>query len=318
MHACLGGEKTDHTPIALWRHFPVDDQTPGTLAKATLFWQKEYDFDFVKVTPASSFCLKDWGVDDKWEGNIEGTRGYTKRVINKPDNWLTLSELEPTSSHLYDQVNCLQMIKQQLDPGTPIVQTIFSPLAQAKNLAGNENLILHLRKYPEAVLKGLEVITRTTIRYLDSLHAIGIDGIFYAVQHAQATLLTRDEYQRFGLPFDERIGSVLGEFWLNLLHVHGRNIYFSLFPHLPFSVINWHDRDTGPGLSDARGNFSGVICGGLKQDTLAYMSPSDILQESREAIQSAGSQRFILSTGCVVPVITPHGNLVAARESVNK
>lgn len=318
LHACLNGEKTDRTPIGLWRHFPVDDQTPGTLAKATLQWQQVYEFDLVKVTPASSFCLKDWGVEDKWEGNIEGTRGYTKRVINKPEDWLKLTELEPTSQHLHNQIECLQMIKQELDPGTPIIQTIFSPLAQAKNLAGNENLIFHLRTYPESVLAGLEVITRTTIRYLDSLQATGIDGIFYAVQHAQANLLTQNEYQLFGLPFDERICSVLGEFWLNLLHIHGRNIYFPLLSHLPFPMINWHDRDTGPSLSDARKDFGGVICGGLKQDSLAFKSPTEIMQESREAIHNAGQNRFVLSTGCVVPVITPHGNLVAARESVNK
>ena len=29
----------------------------------------QYDFDLVKVTPASSFCLRDWGAEDRWTGN---------------------------------------------------------------------------------------------------------------------------------------------------------------------------------------------------------------------------------------------------------
>jgi hypothetical protein len=36
IQACIKGEVIDHPPVALWRHFPIDDQAPGTLAKATL------------------------------------------------------------------------------------------------------------------------------------------------------------------------------------------------------------------------------------------------------------------------------------------
>jgi len=53
MQACIKGEVIDQPPVALWRHFPVDDQAPGTLAKATLNFQQTYNFDLVKVTPAS-------------------------------------------------------------------------------------------------------------------------------------------------------------------------------------------------------------------------------------------------------------------------
>ena len=60
LETCLAGEKPDRTPVALWRHFPVDDQTPTGLAAATLKFQQDYDFDLVKVSPPSSFCLKDW------------------------------------------------------------------------------------------------------------------------------------------------------------------------------------------------------------------------------------------------------------------
>jgi hypothetical protein len=32
MQAVLAGQKPDRTPVALWRHFPVDDQEPQLLA----------------------------------------------------------------------------------------------------------------------------------------------------------------------------------------------------------------------------------------------------------------------------------------------
>ena len=91
VEACLRGEIVDRPPVALWRHFPVDDQSAEALAQAHLAFQSVYNFDLVKVTPASSFSVVDWGVTDEWEGNTEGTRTYhaarhseTKRLGRAP------------------------------------------------------------------------------------------------------------------------------------------------------------------------------------------------------------------------------------------
>lgn len=315
LRACLAGELPDRTPVALWRHFPVDDQSPETLAAATLHWQQQYDFDFVKVTPASSFAVKDWGVEDVWEGHTEGTRRYTKRVISGPSDWARLRELDPTSLHLADQLTCLRQIRAGLDPETPVIQTVFSPLAQAKNLAGNETLLAHLRLHPEAVLQGLEIIARSTRRFMEAALDLGIDGIFYAVQHAQAAMLSFEEYKLFGLPFDHQAIEPARDSWLNVLHLHGRDIHFSILPFMHFPVVNWHDRETYPNLTEALAAYNGVVCGGLRQDTLVFGNPLEVQNEASDAIQQTGGRRFILSTGCVVPVIAPHGNLESVRSA---
>ena len=318
LHACLAGKTIDRPPVALWRHFPVDDQSPETLAAATLQWQQTFDFDFVKVTPASSFCVKDWGVEDVWEGHTEGTRRYTKRIVFKPEDWEKLLESNPSTPHLAGQLRCLHLIKQGLDPETPFIQTIFSPLAQAKNLAGNDTLIAHLRLHPEAVMKGLETIARSTRRFVEAALETGIDGIFYAVQHAQGAYLSQKEYQTFGLPFDKQVIEPAKSCWLNLLHLHGREVYFPLLSSLRFPIINWHDRETAPSLAEAQKIYQGIVCGGLRQDTLVYGDKDEAQKEARGAIEQTGGLRMILSTGCVVPVIAPYGNLLTARESVEK
>jgi uroporphyrinogen decarboxylase len=318
LQACLAGDLPDRTPVALWRHFPGDDQSPETLAAAALHWQRQYDFDFLKVTPASSFAVKDWGVDDVWEGHTEGTRRYVKRVIAGPSDWARLPELDPTATpHLADQLACLRLIKQGLAPETPFIQTVFSPLAQAKNLAGNEALLAHLRLYPDAVMQGLETIARTTRRFVEAAFDTGIDGIFYAVQHAQATLLSLDEYQTFGLPFDQQVMEPAKDSWLNVLHLHGKDVHFSLLSSFFFPVVNWHDRETHPNLTDAQTSYPGVVCGGLRQDTLVFGNPLEVQNEASDAIRQTQGRRFILSTGCVVPVIAPHGNLQSVAQIAN-
>ena len=316
IQACLNNEAADRPPVALWRHFPVDDQDPGSLAEATLHFQRTYDFDLVKVTPASSFCAKDWGVEDQWMGHTEGTRQYTKRIIHGPRDWEALPVLDSTAPHLAGQLDCLRSIRAELDQDTPLLQTVFSPLAQAKNLAGSETLIAHLRLYPEAVMKGLETIAKTTRRFVEACIETGIDGVFYAVQHAQASLLTLAEYQNFGLPHDQIALEPARELWCNLLHLHGHDVYFSLLDSLQFPIVNWHDRETFPSLMEAQKQFAGVVCGGMRQDTLVYQDTAEVQKEAADALQQTDGKRFILGTGCVVPVIASHGNILAARKSV--
>jgi uroporphyrinogen decarboxylase len=316
IQACLHNENLDRPPVALWRHFPVDDQDPKLLADATLNFQRTYDFDLVKVTPASSFCVKDWGVEDQWQGHTEGTRQYTKRVIYDPQDWERLPALAPSAPHLAGQLECLRFLRAELGTETPLLQTVFSPLAQAKNLAGNDTLIAHMRLYPEAVMKGLTTIAETTRRFVDACLDTGIDGVFYAIQHAQASLLTREEYQTFGLPHDQKSLEPAEALWCNLLHLHGHDVYFSLLDSLKFQIVNWHDRETFPSLSEAQELFSGVMCGGMRQDSLVYEDQAQVQQEAAGAIQQTGGKRFILGTGCVVPVIASHGNILAARKSV--
>src|SRR5512138_2373082 len=132
IQACLDNQTLDRPPVALWRHFPVDDQDPKSLAEATLHFQRTFDFDLVKVTPASSFCLKDWGIEDEWRGATEGTREYTRPVIQNPEDWTRLEPLDPFTGYLGQQLHCLRLIIYELGPTTPVLQTIFSPLSQAK------------------------------------------------------------------------------------------------------------------------------------------------------------------------------------------
>jgi uroporphyrinogen decarboxylase len=316
LQACLSGEKPDRTPVALWHHFPVDDQSPQRLAEATLEFQRTFDFDLVKVMPASSYCLKDWGAQDEWRGSTEGTRSYTTPVIQESDDWERLPLLDPYAGELGGMLACLNKITSELGRDTPVIHTIFSPLSQAKNLAGGKRLLVHLRSNPQALHAGLQTIAESTRRFILAARQSGIAGIFYAVQHAQLELLTPQEYATFGTNYDLQILETTSGFWCNMLHLHGLDVMFDLFLDYPVQIINWHDRDTPPSLGEAQKKFKGVVCGGLQRERLALGTPNTITAEARDSVLATGGQRFMLGTGCVMPIITPYGNIMAARRSV--
>ncbi len=313
LERCLSLEQLDRVPVALWRHFPVDDQDPFLLAKAISAFQNQFDFDFIKVTPSSSYSVRDWGVTDFWHGNAEGTRDY-QPVIKTPDDWNRLKPLDPIKGDLGLTLTTLRLLKKSYGTKTPILQTIFSPISQAKHLVGKANLLVHLRQYPDALHSALRVITETTIRYVNEILKTGIDGIFFAVQHANPTLLSHIEFLEFGKQYDLLVAQAFSNFWLNIAHIHGEPIMFDDICDYPVQVLNWHDQSTWPSLREGKHRSGRVVCGGIRQwETMVLGTSEDVKREAFAAINKTGGKEFILGTGCVVPITAPFGNIMAAR-----
>ena len=252
-------------------------------------------------------------MEDEWAGSTEGTRRYTRFPVSSPDDWQKITRLSPTSGQLGSQISCLGQLVKEFNHQTPVLQTIFSPLSQAKNLIGKDNLSVHLRLYPEQLHAALRAIAQTTVDFLREAAKTGIDGVFYAVQHAQYGLLSVEEFETFGLAYDMQVLEAAQDLWFNMAHIHGDHIMFDMLSSYPVQALNWHDRQAAPDLSTARINYKGILCGGLRQwETMAYAGAHQVTLEARDAIQSTRGSHFILGTGCVMPIITPHGNIVAA------
>ncbi len=315
----IAGEPTDRVPVALWRHWPGDDQRAADLARSVVEFQKAYDWDIVKVTPASSYMIADYGVQDVWEGNLEGTRTYTRRAVTRSLDWTELRPLDPTRGSLGKHLDCLSLVGEALaDDDTPVLATIFSPLAQAKNIAGKDLLLRHMRIHPDRVHTGLNALTETTLRFLDMLKRTPIAGIFYAVQHASYDVMSEDEYKIFGLPYDRKILEALpSKWWLNMLHLHGESPMFRLVSQLPVQAINWHDQETEPDLAQGKSIYNYAVCGGLSRwQHVHHGTPTSVREQARTAINQTNGRRFILSTGCVTMITSPLSNIRAVREAV--
>jgi len=317
LEAAIHGEATDRVPVALWRHFPGDDYRPEDLAASIVGFQRRYDFDFVKVTPSSSYDVADWGARDEWRGNEEGTRIYTHYPIQSPDDWKRLPNLDPRSGGLGAQLKCLDLIRRDLGDDAPFIQTIFAPLGQAKHLAGDRAFI-HMREHPAALKAGLERITQKTIRFIEEAKKTGIAGLFYAVQHASYAVMSLAEYAEFGKEYDLRVLEAARGSWLDVVHLHGNDVMFDLIADYPVQVWNWHDRDTKPSLREALPKVKGAVCGGLSREaTMLRGTPEDVRREIADAIAQTGRRRLVIGTGCVTLVTTPESNLRAARAAVD-
>lgn len=316
LEATFAGAAVDRPAVALWRHWPVDDQRGEDLARATLTFQQTFDFDFIKVTPNSDFCVAGYGAESYWEGNQEGTRAWGPRVIQAPEDWFKLKPLDPRAGLQGEVLKANELIGRAVKEETPFIQTIFNPLSQAKNLAGSR-LLADLRQQPEAVKAGLRAITASIVRFVEALKQTGAAGIFLALQHATYDLLTEAEYREFCRELDLEILAATEGMWFNLVHLHGLNVMFDMVADYPVQLINWHDVETPPSLGEALARTNKALCGGLRQwETMLRGTPEEVKAEAQAALTATRGRRFVLGTGCVTPITAPTCNILAARQVV--
>lgn len=316
IEAAIVGAVTDRVPVALWKHFPVDDQDPAKLAARTVAWQRKYDFDLVKFMPSGTYSVEDWGAKSAYDGATNGARKIVQPGVTSPGDWRGLRRLDPAAGALGAQNAALGSTAKELAGSVPILQTLFSPLTTARKLAG-EVVFDHLRNHPDALEAGLRTITGTTIDFALAALAAGAHGVFLATQCATTDELTEAEYGRFGARYDlEILAALKGKARFNMLHVHGQNVMFGMMADYPVEMINWHDRLTPPSLAEAQSRFPGALVGGVEErDLIVNGTAGEVRAQVRDAIAQTGGKRLILGPGCVVAIAASEANLRAALDA---
>lgn len=318
LHAAFFRENVDRPPIALWRHFPGDDLDPVRLARRVVDFQRQFDFDFVKVTPAASYVAEMYGAVLRDAQNRDGTREHITRAVKDWGEWARLEPLDSSNAVFRRERAAMQQIREELGREVPILQTIFSPLTAAKSMAG-DRLVSDLREHPDTLHHALEQLTATTLRFAQESIEAGADAIFFATQMASSDVLTLEEYRTFGQHYDlEILNQLRDRVDFILLHAHGENIYFDLLAKYPVQVMNWHDRLTPPTLAEAKTRFHAALAGGIEEwGVLASGMPEQVQSQVRDAIEQTGGAGLIVAAGCVIPIDTPEENIRAARAAVD-
>lgn len=322
LERAIAGETVDRVPVSLWRHWPGDDQRYADLARSTIDFQHDYNWDFVRVMPSRNFQVIDYGVQDAWCGDPSGIRAIKKRLINRSLDWTQLRPLAPGRGALSQQVECLRLICGALESdNVPVLQTIYSPLAQAAQLAGSQRLLRDMRVRPDRLRSGLNHLTESTLRFLESLRKLPrLAGIFIVTEFASHDIMSEAEYAEFGLPPLESIRSNMPEqWWLNIVQVAGSSPMLKLVGGLQVQACNW---DVGAGsieLAEATSLYGGATCGGLNDHHDLLLGTPSLLQASmRDALEQSDQRRLILSGSGEGQVTTPTSNIRAIRSIVER
>ena len=297
--AAVQGDDLDRIPVCFWHHFQPEG-SGRAMAEATVhFFDDEFNLDIAKVMPDLPYP-------------------FPQRSIHQPNDWRLIEPIDAGRSRFYqERAEAVAGLRAWFGMETPVVMTVFSPLAEAMYFARDRELFLrHLHDHPALIHEVLETIAQNLNAHIRDVIAAGADGIFFSVQGISSDILTEAQYREFGRPYDLMAlrGAVDG--WLNILHIHGeKNLMFDLVLDYPVSVLNWSDRLAGPSLRDARVKTSKTLMGGWHEFGPLSNGPVEQIQaEAEDAIAQTVGRRFILANGGPLPDDTDHELLHAARD----
>jgi uroporphyrinogen decarboxylase len=308
--AVLAGASVPICPVFAHRHHPAADQDGERLAEATLAWQSRFDFDLVKLTPASTWQIRDYGVEDAPDPNDPlGRHRIVRRVVAVPEDWLRLPRLDPGRGFAARILHAAALVRRAL-PGMPVLATVYSPASQAAKLAGADCLADHVREAPDKVALGLRTITGNTVRLISALADAGIDGVFLAVQNARAASFTASEYTRLGLPGDRASLEAARELPFNILHLHGDGVHCSLFEDRPPPLLHLEAAPGNP-APEALLLRGGLASGPSPWGAISTGSAVEAFAEAQALLTRLKGPRFVLAPGCTLPLAVPSANLDA-------
>ncbi|WP_460678098.1 uroporphyrinogen decarboxylase family protein [Mucilaginibacter koreensis] len=291
------------TQTAFWKHFPVHDQEAETLVAATLAFDKEYDLDLMKITPAGSWLATCYGTTDLWENDNLGRRTISHRCISRVEDWVNLPDINQQSNLIDTYIKVSEDLKV-FNPIKPIFTTVFCPVSQAIQMAGLDLFKAHMESAPDKVRKGLEKITQNTLTVLKRFAATGISGNYFVTQAMQPCMLNPNEYAYWGEPYDQECLNLSAQlFSSTIFHLHGEEVFFSTDKLNPDVVIHF---EFHPGYATTYKRIENDLLPGLPASELAHLVHKEEALQAVQRMETAiGRSIPILTAGCVLPLNFP-------------
>jgi uroporphyrinogen decarboxylase len=318
--AALRGDAVDRPPISFWGHFYHRESSAEDLASATLEFQREHAWDWVKLNPRKHYHVEPWGVSYRYSGRAADKPVLDSWPVHQPTDWTAITSRPYDRGAFAEQIEAVRMVRAGLTPDVPLIQTVFTPLAVLGEMVEEPGeLRLHMRTHPKAVMGALEAVTETFIPLVREYLASGADGIYLAtVDWASRDLMSPEDYREWGRPFDLRVLEAARGAPFNVLHVcKRRNLLFE-FADYPVHAFSWAATDPlNPTLSDGLSRLPGAVMGGISHDELVRHRDSEsVVAEYRRGLEMTGGRRWLVAPGCSIPPATPAAHLRAVRAAV--
>ncbi len=319
----IAGEKPDRYAASFWRHFfHLENSAQGT-ADAMLYFQKEFKWDFMKINPRADFHIEDYGFTHIFSKDEFTKHTKTHFPISTIDDWKKIEEIDIRSKALDEHLQMVSLIRKGSDKELPILMTIFSPVAIAGRMVSDRSIMAeHIKTNPDVVFEAVEKIARTYEKYTAELRNAGADGIFYATtQWATTNLITWEEYQKFGLPFDLRMLEAAGSDAINVFHICSSDNYLQKIMEHDFNaqIINWETDDpTNMPFDIGLETYPNkVILGGVDHNGwLLHSPPDEVGYKIDEFKEKSDSSRCIIGPGCAVEPKVSFENYRAIRNNL--
>jgi uroporphyrinogen decarboxylase len=283
------------------------------LCNANLAVLNDFSLDIVQAISDPYREAADWGASIEFpQDSLPISR------VPLIQAWSDVQQLKPpspdTGRRMSDRLEAICYFRSQVGGEVPIMGWVEGALAEAADLRGVANLMEDLVSEPEAVTDLLERCVEVEIAFAQAQIEAGADII--GLGDAIASQISPKMYQRFALPYEQRIFAAVHEKkGLARLHICGNTSRLLAF--MPQSGADVIDIDWMVDMNAAREAFGDrAVCGNF--DPVAVMlqgTPEQVRQATIQCMTLGGARSFS-AAGCEVPDGTPHANLVAQASAL--
>lgn len=206
-----------------------------------------------------------------------------------------------------------------------VVLTLYSPFMCAGHTTSDHIITDHIRENPDAVKKGMEVITESLMGFVKEAIRLGLDGFYMSTQGGEeGRFADPSQFDCCIRPYDLALMQEIDrscEF--NILHVCDYHLpYDSLSPYLdyPGDIVNASLELTTGAVSakEVQQMFGRPFMGGLNRLGVLATGTVEQVRQEAERVLAELPERSILAADCTVPGITPWENLRAAVDVAHR
>lgn len=286
MLAWLEGDiEPGFTPAAFFLHFDADHKVGSAAATKHLEYFRQTDMDFVKIQYEQQYQPVDF--------------------LKKPSDW---SKLKMNKLDFYEQqLQTVRELVKATKKEALIVMTLYSPFMWAGHSATLPILLSHMEENPDAVKKGLEILTESQLLFIRSCIDIGVDGFYMATQGSETNQFKNSSlFQKYVKPSDlVGMRETTSRCPFNILHVCDYNDIYASYDAVldyPGQIVNCNPQLTDKLLTwkEVSAMFKRPAMGGMpKNGIISTGTPEEIEREVRAIIKNA-PQKFILGSECTV------------------
>jgi uroporphyrinogen decarboxylase len=297
----LKGEEVDRPPFSFWYHFGLQHMTGRKHAEAEVDFYRAYDLDFLKVMSDYPYPLPD-GLE----------------AVETEEDWGRIEPIASDNRCWSEQLSALSMINDEIADEAMFIETIFSTWTTARRLARSGTLSNARERYPETLLAAMDAISTSLAGYAKQVLDRGAAGIFLSLGAASDDVMTAEEYETWGRPFDLKILEAVREAPFNVLHIHGKRIHFDSLLDYPVSALNWSHFATEPSLNAGKMRSGKTVMGGIDEANASHVSAPEISEQVDNAIREVGTRGLIVTPGCSVPTDTRERSLREVKAAVER
>jgi len=247
---------------------------------------------------------------------VDGVPYAQAPFINSFKDLENLSSKDPLDEvRLFDRVQAVYLYKQECAQEYPILGWVEGAFAEACDLHGITETMKDLYEAPEFLIDLLEICTSQAIIFAESQIDAGAD--FIGIGDAAASLISPKMYQKFVLPYEQRIIQAIHAKGARAkLHICGNTT--SLLSLITETKADMIDVDYPVNFNNAIQIFGTQIsaCGNFEPSNVLFLGNSSGVQAAVKNCVAIAANNTMIAPGCEVPRDTPVENLKSISKTL--